>query len=147
MTKEIIDLFPHLTEGSFSITGPRDVRYNCIAWAADDDGTWWWPDNFSLGYWPSDVPREETLDSFIRLFESSGYSPCNSSSLEDGFEKIALFVDLQGKPTHAAKQLSGGKWTSKLGQLEDIEHDTLEGLSGSRYGSVSFIMKRPSRER
>jgi len=147
MTKNIIDRFPHLTEGSFSITSPKDVRYNCIAWAAGDDGTWWWPDNFSLGYWPSDVPREETLESFIGLFESSDYIPCNSSSLEDGFEKIALFVDLQGRPTHAAKQLSSGKWTSKLGQLEDIEHDTLEGLSGPIYGSVSVIMKRPSRER
>jgi hypothetical protein len=147
MMKNIIDLFPHLTEGSFSITSPEDVRYNCIAWAAGDDGTWWWPDNFFIGYWPSDVPRKETLESFIRLFESSGYSPCNSAGLEDGFEKIALFVDPQGMPTHAARQLSSGKWTSKLGKLEDIEHNTLEGLSGSSYGSVSVIMKRPSREK
>ena len=147
MINDIIDLFPHLTEGSFSVTSPKDVRYNCIAWAAGDDGACWWPDNFSIGYWPSDVPREETLESFIRLFESSDYIPCNNSGLEDGFEKIALFVDLQGRPTHAAKQLSSGKWTSKLGELEDIEHNTLEGLSGSSYGSVSIIMKRPSREK
>ena len=29
--------------------------------------------------------------------------------------------------THAARQLPSGKWTSKLGDADDIEHNTLEG--------------------
>jgi hypothetical protein len=145
--KRIIELFPHLTPTSFSITSPKDVLYYCIAWAAEDHGAWWWPDTLFLGYWPLHIPREETLDSFKKLFESFGYSICDGPGLEDGFEKIAIYTDLQGKPTHAAKQLDDGKWTSKLGELEDIEHDTLEGISGSSYGTASIIMRRPSRGR
>jgi hypothetical protein len=41
-----------------------------------------------------------------------------------------------------ARQLSNGKWTSKLGQDEDIEHENLEGLVGEIYGSVVCIMKK-----
>jgi hypothetical protein len=46
-----------------------------------------------------------------------------------------------GKPKHAARQLANGRWTSKLGELEDIEH-TLNGLDGIWYGSVMLILKR-----
>jgi hypothetical protein len=58
-----------------------------------------------------------------------------------GFEKIAIYV-LDEKPQHAARQLPNGKWTSKLGQYEDIEHNALEGLEGSIYGYVACVMKR-----
>jgi len=37
-------------------------------------------------------------------------------------------------------------WTSKGGQLEDIEHETLEALSGfgaREYGVVVRFLKRP----
>ncbi|NJL66080.1 MAG: hypothetical protein HC849_06250 [Oscillatoriales cyanobacterium RU_3_3] len=33
------------------------------------------------------------------------------------------------------------KWTSKLGWLEDIEHE-LDGFVGDRYGVVGQILKR-----
>lgn len=72
-----------------------------------------------------------------------GYALCKNAGYEDGFEKIAIYVDSNGKPTHVARQLSSGHWTSKLGKLEDIEHKTLESLSGSQYGTVAVIMKRP----
>jgi hypothetical protein len=45
--------------------------------------------------------------------------------------------------THAARQLPTGKWTSKLGKGEDIEHDTPEDVAGGVYGDVMQIMKRP----
>jgi hypothetical protein len=51
---------------------------------------------------------------------------------------------MTGKPTHAARQVGYGKWTSKLGSLVDIEHD-INGVSGTRYGSVAVIMKRPNK--
>jgi cobalamin synthase len=34
-----------------------------------------------------------------------------------------------------------GMWTSKLGALEDIEHQ-LGGLTGDRYGKIGQILKR-----
>jgi hypothetical protein len=45
--------------------------------------------------------------------------------------------------THAARQLPNGKWTSKLGKGEDIEHDTPDDVSGGIYGEVVEIMRRP----
>jgi hypothetical protein len=67
---------------------------------------------------------------------------CGQADLEPGFEKIAPFADADGLPTHAARQLPGGRWTSKLGELEDIEHD-LNDVAGTAYGTVVQIMKRP----
>lgn len=43
-----------------------------------------------------------------------------------------------GRPKFHKKR----RWTSKLGNLEDIEHNSLEGLYGHTYGSVAVIMKR-----
>ncbi len=134
--------FPSLPAQGYAVTSPATADYNCIAWAANNSSTWWWPDPLYLYFWPSDVPRVETLDAFIKAYESLGYSLCQSSDYEEGWEKIALYVDANGKPTHAARQLTTDYWTSKLGRLEDIEHKGLDGLSGSQYGSVSVIMRR-----
>ena len=54
----------------------------------------------------------------------------------------ALFADAADRPTHAAKQLPNGRWTSKLGRSQDVEH-TLEGLEGSAYGRARLVMRRP----
>ena len=62
--------------------------------------------------------------------------------MEPGFEKIALFATDQAVPLHAARQLASGRWTSKLGEREDIEH-ALRDLEGEIYGTVVLIMKRP----
>ena len=46
--------------------------------------------------------------------------------------------------THAARQLPGGNWTSKLGKGEDIEHDTPDVVAGGLYGEFVRIMRRRS---
>ena len=56
-------------------------------------------------------------------------------------EKIALYVDWENQPTHAAKQLANGKWVSKPEWLEENEYE-LDGLRGDRYGVVGQILKR-----
>lgn len=43
MREWIEQLFPGLQGTSFEITSPRDRRYNCVAWAANDTRRWWWP--------------------------------------------------------------------------------------------------------
>ena len=116
--------------------------YNCIAFAAGKDDQWWWPFGYAT-YWPPNIPNEETLDAFIAAFSSLGYSPCSDGLLESGFEKVAIYTDPQGKPTHMAKQLDSSMWTSKCGAFEDIEHETLEALEGDEYGSVALFLKRP----
>ncbi len=92
-------------------------------------------------YWPVNVPREETLLAFRKAFETLGYVICETPDLEENYQKIAIYL-LNGQPTHVARQLLNGKWTSKLGQDEDIEHDSLEGLTRDWYGQVAQIMKR-----
>ena len=67
---------------------------------------------------------------------------CPAADLEPGVEKIALYANAVGKPTHGARQLANGRWTSKLGKREDIEH-ALHDLEGELYGTVVRIMKRP----
>lgn len=133
--------FPGLTNASFQVTSPVSDQYNCIAWAAQEDDRWWWPDRYGIGYWPADARREETLSSFIDTFKSFGYEECNSPELEVGFEKVAIFTDQDGEPTHMARQLQNGSWTSKLGRLNDIEHD-LSGVEGNEYGRVALLLRR-----
>jgi hypothetical protein len=88
------------------------------------------------------LARAETLAAFREAFVSLGYVECRGDDLETGFEKIALFAKYQGIPLHAARQLPSGRWTSKLGEAEDIDH-ALRDLEGEVYGSVVLIMKRP----
>ena len=140
----IEDWLPKLRSSAYRITSPEDVNYNCIAWAADADDMFWWPDQQRLYHWPRSVPRTRTLGSFRQAFSQYGYEPCDSPRLEPGYEKVAIFVNSTGAPTHAARQLRSGRWTSKLGRAEDIEHD-LDALEGDAYGLVAVVMKRPWR--
>ena len=142
MSNELESIFPHLTPFNHSITSPVSPDYNCIAWAAGDTERWWWPLAGSFAYWPSNVPVQETLDAFIKAFGSIGFTPCGNAVIEQGHEKVALYVDENGKPTHAARQLPNGRWTSKLGKIQDIEHE-LDGLTGAVYGVVAQVLKRP----
>jgi hypothetical protein len=143
MVNLLEQLFPRLAGSGYRITSPSNRDYNCIAWAAGDSLNWWWPGtNPNLEYWPPGVLRDETLDAFRDAFASLGYGICTREDVEPGFEKVALYASSQGFPTHAARQLANGRWTSKLGNLEDIEH-VLSDLEGDEYGSVVLILKRP----
>jgi hypothetical protein len=71
-----------------------------------------------------------------------GFQRCDSADLEPDVQKIAIFAKTNGEPTHVARQLPNGKWTSKLGDWEDIEHE-LAGIEGEKmYGSMRQILKK-----
>ncbi len=143
MVTPLEEAFPGLAGGGYLVTSPRDSDYNCIAWVAGETRTWWWPGrDVAKEYWPPGVPRERTHDAFVAAFASLGYAVCQGEGLEAGYEKIALFADADGRPTHAARQLPSGLWSSKLGKAEDIEH-RLHDLEGTVYGSVVLLLKRP----
>lgn len=143
---EIEKSFPNLQRSGYSITSPATIDYNCIAWAADDTEIWWWPDPLYEYYWPPEITRAINIETFIRVFELLGYTVCDNPEYENDLEKVAIYADSNRKPTHAAKQLDSGKWTSKLGRLEDIEHHTLDSLAGSHYGSAAVVLKRPKKD-
>lgn len=140
--EEMGQIFPNLTKDNARITSQEDYRYNCIAWAGEDSKQWWEPSGAHYHFWlHHDLAY--TMESYVRVFNILGYEESNSSEPEIGFEKIALYADSNGIPKHAARQLENGVWTSKLGIIEDIEHDTLEVLEGVDYGRVKVILKRP----
>lgn len=132
--------FPRLTENNHRLTSPESIAYNCIAWAAGDVEHWWQPGM----YWPGSIAENEYgIGAPEQLFKALGYEACSMDiSLEEGFEKVALFGQAL-LYTHAARQLANGKWTSKLGKAEDIEHDSPQDVAGGIYGEVVQVMKRP----
>jgi len=92
-------------------------------------------------YWPPNVPVAETEEAFIAAFETKGFKRCGDGRLETEFEKIVIyFKGIQ--PTHASRQLKSGRWTSKLGPQEDIEHNAVGLLLGPDYGDRVIYMKR-----
>ena len=77
------------------------------------------------------------------LHSAVGYEICPDGQLEDGFGKIAIHLKDDG-PSHAAKQLPSGRWTSKLGKFVDLEHGTPQELEGPdpAYGQVATYVRR-----
>lgn len=132
--------FPKLNAQNHKTTSPRTTSYNCIAWAAGDTTRWWWPTPHDY-YWPYGVSIARTPAAFVSAFESIGYTQCNDSVFEEGFDKIAIYVNSLGEVAHAARQLGPQTWTSKLGSSEDITHE-LDVLEGAAYGKPTAFLKR-----
>jgi hypothetical protein len=133
--------FPNSKIDPFLLTSLQTTIYNCIAWAYGVIDKWYWPDAAGIYYWPNEIPRTEEVQSFISLFETIGYIICDNGELENNFQKIAIYADNFGKPSHAARQLKSGLWTSKLGQSYDVTH-TIYSMSDGHYGNVVIFMER-----
>jgi hypothetical protein len=135
--------FPKLKADGARKTSESTQQYNCIAWSAERDVHWWWEPvpREPWERWPEGVPDDYSFDSFVILFEKLGYEKCDNHRLESDFEKVALYSDARGF-THVASQLASGAWTSKLGPLEDIEHNSAEALEGASYGQVKQVLRR-----
>jgi len=133
--------FPRLRSDNHTPESPDDPGYNCIAWAAGDNRKWWQPSGLGGHYWPAEVPLEQTIPAYQAVYEAQGYERCGSGILEATNEKVALFAT-QGLPTHAARQLPDGRWTSKLGELMDITHTLPEDVGGGLYGEIVVFLRR-----
>jgi hypothetical protein len=130
--------FPNLT--NINKASAPDPRYNCIAWAFKDNTRHWWP-NPRRSYWPICIDSNlSTMEAFENWFFVDGWEKSSTIDSECGYEKIALYA-LDGTPTHAARLLESGKWTSKLGANIDLLHD-LTDLNGPEYGSVIAIYRK-----
>ncbi len=133
--------WPNLTDENHAITSPATDNYNCIAWACELGDKWMWPGTLD-SYWPAGVVGRDELETIIQLYLDSSYEECESGEREEGYKKVAIYVNQNG-PTHVALQLDSGHWTSKLGRLEDIEHDTPETLEGDFYGRAIILLRKP----
>jgi hypothetical protein len=144
-------VFPNLASDGYRVTSDEDWGYNCIAHAAERNNAPWWPTEEPVEgvFWPDGVPREETLEAFTLAYETLGYFRCENANHEPGFQKVAIYIDEDGAPSHAAIEDVSGGWSSKLGDWEDIRHNTLAALeacpNAPAYGTVVRYLKRPSR--
>lgn len=81
--------------------------------------------------------------SFIEAYKLQGYEVCDSDELETDMEKVALYAYPDtDECTHAARQLTDGMWTSKLGPSFDICHSSPYTIQGRLYGMVVCILRR-----
>jgi hypothetical protein len=74
-----------------------------------------------------------------------GFGDASGFDRELGYEKVAIYTDpiYTDYAHHFARQKwLSGKWTSKLGWLEDIEHADLSQLEGVDYGYAVLVVKR-----
>ena len=137
---------PGLRGSGYAITSPPTDEYNCIAWAAGIDHDWWEPLR-RRSFWPPGAPRETTVAATMAALATVGYEPCSDGDPQDGVEKIAIYANGE-RFEHVARSLDSGRWTSKLGESYDIEHE-LEALTSTanrggpvQYGEVVAYMRR-----
>lgn len=144
--RRLYSSFPKLSGTNWVLTSEATDIYNCIAWAAGQNESHWWPykdrklRKRTRACWPINE-YDNTVACFNKAFSTLGYAPTSDPSLKDGFEKLAIYVDSNDRVTHMARQLPTGSWTSKCGSLEDITH-TLDGLEGKLYGTAKYYLVR-----
>jgi hypothetical protein len=115
-----------LRDADYRVTSPETVSYNCFAWALHVSDEWVEPDE----------PNP------LRIFTDAGFVELGDGAVEPGWDAVALYADTEGI-THAARRLDDGRWTSKLGSWEDIEHESPDDLAGGLYGEVLVLLFRP----
>jgi hypothetical protein len=149
LSAEKLVLFPSLSRRNHQVTSDETGDYNCAAWAAGVSDEWWWPIPVTPeNYWPPGIERQPSIDSFLAAYRTLGYEQCPDGSVEDGFEKVVFYASRETPSVvkHVALQLPSGRWTSKLGKLEDIEHETEQALEGATheysYHFVAAYMRR-----
>ena len=133
-------LFPALAESGYLKSSESDPFYNCFAFAVHDTGQWWEKMAVRGYYWPLD--RDDRVEDWVAALKLHNFTPTENRGLEPSFEKVCIYVNKDGSPEHVARQLESGKWTSKIGKHEDIEHATLSALEGQEYGEATITMKR-----
>ncbi len=139
---ELEQCFPKLQTSNYKVTSPEDPRYNCVAFGVGCTTLFFqfYPYPSKMHYWPPQISRDDTVESWEEVFKLHGYILCDTGDLEPEFEKIAIYAKVDGEPSHVARQLGSGWWQSKLGFGQDIEHEkpeSLEGYEMHEYGKIA----------
>jgi|TARA_Y100000310_G_scaffold342401_1_gene445526 hypothetical protein len=137
--------FPNLIRGQYQDTSSEDPFYNCIAWSVGDESRWWQPSGRAEHYWPPGFPIDDySVNTLVAVFQQFGFELCETADLDQGYEKIAVYASPDRDYAHTARQLVDGRWASKMGEWEDIEHDTVDVLEGQTYGTAQTFLHRPT---
>jgi hypothetical protein len=143
--EELETRWPKLKAGNYRYCSQATPRYNCVALAVGDERHWW-EQGIHGGRVRWEQGAGDDVDGWAQVFIRAGYQQAElNTDREPGYEKVAIYVGLEDlRPTHVAKS-DGSTWKSKLGKLQDIEHESLELLEGDagwEYGIVERILKR-----
>ena len=119
-----------------------------MAFANQDERHWWQAGlNGGRYHWPEKIP--DTLDGWTQIFIDQGFEVTNFREIEEGFEKVAIYIDFRDLlPSHVSFS-DGVAWKSKLGRSVDIEHlslDLLEGDQAWEYGIVERVLQATRKE-
>ena len=123
--------FPNLTGTTHEVTSVATTEYNCVAWALGSIDAWIQPADDETGSPPL------FMDWVIGVLGARGFVPVNA--LPESGDALAVFATAE-QFTHIARRLENGRWTSKLGDWEDIEHNDLNCLEGGAYGFVVTLL-------
>jgi len=145
--EELQTKFPKLRPDNWARRSPANPRYNCLAFANGDGRHIW--DPFQYGgkyYWPPNIKRDDNPDTWEKIFLAHGFERTESRGVENGFEKVAIYIDLTDMSANHIAMSNGQEWISKLGKGQDImpaSLDLLEGDQGDEYGLVDRILRKP----
>lgn len=142
----------------FRLSSPREPECSCLSYVVGDKERHWWPPGplatrrsnllIQLGppdVWPVDLPPDATLANVCALLSRLGFVDCEDAVAIDPKTTlvVAIFLDSGTAPAHFAQQLPNGKWLSKLGGGNDIEHRTTHSVEGGANGTLAHKMCRP----
>jgi hypothetical protein len=128
--------FPQLGGNDFTFESPKDEDYNCVAWIQETRDDW-------IQFKDANGNLDVNLNRYVEYFKELSYEISDDKILQDGIVKIAIYYDkATNEFKHVARQLSDGRWASKLGDWEDIIHLSPEVLLGKTYGNSLLLMQR-----
>lgn len=146
MNPEWASFAPQLSSENCQAASERTEDYNCLAFAAGETDCWWEPYVIPPSrpgiYWPPGVEPDNTIAAWSAALATKGFAPCADPSFEPALLKVALYEKAE-QAVHAARQLKSGRWVSKLGDREDIIHDTPDCVGGGDYGRPMCFLARP----
>lgn len=140
--QNLIDAFgkPLEKDKQFHVNSPETFSYNCIAWAMGMNDRWVDHELIPWHWWPDGVQRNKSKQALQDAFIALGFEETTNPDYENGYDKVALYANLDGW-THAAKIVDSIRYHSKFGALNDAFHSGGNTLSIG-YGCVYSYMRR-----
>jgi len=122
--------------------------YNCFGFALGYN-QWWEPPVFidelianEEAIWPLGLSESLDIDNYIAAARTERFYVSQDAMWEESCDTIMLyFTTNDRKFQHAARQVSSGVWSSKLGTGSDITH-AIDGIDRIDFGTGRIYMKR-----
>src|SRR5258706_6419193 len=108
--EELELIFPKLADCEWQLRSDAEKQYNCLAWAFGSTESWWESIRYHGYYWPARIPREDSVDNWVKIAELHGFELCADGEFDAGSEKLAIFVNQFGEPGHIARSAEDSGW-------------------------------------